>query len=131
MDLLIARKVQFPDKPESGFGAVGPDGVTVLNWRLIENAMISDKTVQEQVRKASVRVAERERIFRGGRPYPNPMGRTVILVDDGLASGSTMLAAMKFVRKMGASKVVVAVPIGSARTVDEISQKAEEVRCPN
>ena len=131
MDLIIARKVQFPDEPESGFGAVGPDGVAVLNYRLIENAGLSDRTVQEQVRKASESVAEREGIFRGGRPYPNLMGRTVILVDDGLASGSTMLAAMQFVRKMGASKVVVAVPTGSARTVDDISQNADEVHCLN
>jgi predicted phosphoribosyltransferase len=131
MDLIIARKVQFPDEPESGFGAVGPDGMAVLNWRLIEDVGMSDRTVQEQVRKASESVTERELIFRGARPYPNLMGRTVILVDDGLASGSTMMAAMKFVRKRGASKVVVAVPTGSARTVEEISQKADEVHCLN
>ena len=124
-DLLIARKLPFPDNPESGFGAIAEDGslyiipyyAEILNPRLIE-------AIVEEQKREIVRRIER---LRGGRPVTPPEGRTVILVDDGIAMGSTMRAALAFCRHRNAAKVVVAAPVAGPRTAAEFREIADDV----
>ena len=131
LDILVVRKIQLPDDPEAGFGAVGPNGTVVLNEYLMEVEKMPHPVVEEQTMKAQQGAEWREQMFRGGVPYPVMKDRTIILIDDGLASGFTMLAAIKFVRIRRAKKVVVAVPTGSERAVELASEKADEVHCLN
>ena len=124
-DLLIARKLPFPDNPESGFGAIAEDGslyiipyyAEILDPRLIE-------AIVEEQKREIVRRIER---LRGGRPVTPPEGRTVILVDDGIAMGSTMRAALAFCRHRNAAKVVVAAPVAGPRTAAEFREIADDV----
>ncbi len=131
LDVIVVRKVQLPEDPEAGFGAVGPDGAVVLNEYLMEATRMSHVVKEEQIAKARRAVAFREHFFRSDQPYPDLDGKVVILVDDGLASGYTMLAAISFVRSKGARKVVVAVPTGSERAVELVQERADEVHCLN
>ena len=131
LEVVVVRKVQFPKDPEAGFGAVGPDGILVLNDYLLESSRMSHVVTEEQIAKARMGVNFREQLFREGEPYPDLKGKVVILVDDGLASGFTMLAAIGFVRSKGARKVVVAVPTGSERAVELVQERADEVHCLN
>jgi putative phosphoribosyl transferase len=131
LDLLIARKVQIPWNPEAGFGAVDPGGGKVFNEDLLGRLGLSGKEVEEQVQKTLAVVRRRDELFRAGRPLPALRGRGVILVDDGLASGYTMHAAVRFVRKRGPERVAVAVPTASERTVEFILPEVEDLFCLN
>jgi predicted phosphoribosyltransferase len=117
-DLLVVRKVQIPWNPEAGFGAVDPEGGRVFNDSLLGRLSLTDEEVEAQVQKTVEVIRRRDGLFRGGRPLPELAGRGVILVDDGLASGYTMHAAVRFVRKRGPERVVVAVPTASGRTAE-------------
>jgi len=127
LDVAIARKVQLPDEPEAGFGAIGPDDVLVLNDDLIKERRLTQDIIEKQVRKASQSVRWREEIFRENAPYPDLKRKTVIIIDDGLASGYTMLAIIRFAREHGASKVIVAVPTASERAAEMLLMEADEV----
>jgi predicted phosphoribosyltransferase len=127
LDVAIARKVQLPDEPEAGFGAIGPDDVLVLNDDLIKERRLTQDIIEKQVRKASQSVRWREEIFRKNAPYPDLKRKTVIIIDDGLASGFTVLAIIRFAREHGASKVIVAVPTASERAAEMLLQEADEV----
>jgi predicted phosphoribosyltransferase len=131
MDLLIVRKVQIPWNPEAGFGAVDPEGGRVFNDALLWRLQLSDEEVEAQVQKTLAVVRRRDELFREGRPMPGLAGRGVILVDDGLASGYTMHAAVRFVRKRGPERVVVAVPTASERTADFVLQEVDDLVCLN
>ena len=131
LEVVVVRKIQFPNDPEAGFGAVGPEGAIVLNDYLMQSSRMSHVVTEEQIAKARRGVEFREQLFRGGEPYPDLKGKAVILIDDGLASGFTMLAAIGFVRSKGVRKAVVAVPTGSERAVELVLEKADEVHCLN
>ena len=127
LDVAIARKVQLPDELEAGFGAIGPDDVLVLNDDLIKERRLTQDIIERQVRKATQSVRWREEIFRENAPYPDLKRKTVIIIDDGLASGFTVLAIIRFAREHGASKVIVAVPTASERAAEMLLQEADEV----
>jgi len=131
LEVVVVRKVQFPKDPEAGFGAVGPNDIVILNDYLVDSARLSHVVTEGQISKARTGMNFREQMFRGGELYPDLKGKVVIIVDDGLASGYTMLAAISFVRSKGARKVVVAVPTGSERAVELVLEKADEVHCLN
>lgn len=123
--IVVARKLPFPDNPEAGFGAIAEDGSTVLAegataWLPPE---VIERTAAEQREEILRRVA----VLRRGRPLPEMAGRTVILVDDGIAVGSTMRAAILLCRKRQAGPVVVAVPVTGERTAAEMGRLADEV----
>ena len=124
-DLLIARKLPFPDNPESGFGAIAEDGslyIIPYYARLLDPRLV--EAVVEAQKREIVRRIER---LRGGRPITPPEGRTVILVDDGIAMGSTMRAAVAFCRHRHAAKVVVAAPVAGPQTAAEFTRIADDV----
>lgn len=131
LDVLIVRKIQIPNNPEAGFGAIGPEGKVLLNDRIIDDLGLSQKEIQAQVSETMRVVESREEAYRKGRPQPDLRSRQVILVDDGLASGYTMMAAVEFVRQKEAGRVIVAVPTAPQRTVHFLQPAADVLVCPN
>jgi predicted phosphoribosyltransferase len=131
LDVLVVRKIQIPDNPEAGFGAVGPDGEVLLNDRIVDDLRLSPKEIQAQVNETKRVLESRERVFRKGRPQPELKDRQVILVDDGLASGYTMMAAVDFAKQKEARQVIVAVPTASQRTAFLLQSAADVLVCPN
>jgi putative phosphoribosyl transferase len=131
LDLIIVRKIQIPYNPEAGFGAVGPDGKVIFNEILLNRLNLTDDEIREQVKNTMDMIQRRNHLFRGDRPYPQLKGKTVILVDDGLASGYTMLSAVRFIKRHGPKKIVVAVPTASKRTIDYIIPETDELLCLN
>ncbi|MCK8518251.1 phosphoribosyltransferase [Methanoculleus sp. 7T] len=129
--MAVVRKVQIPWNPEAGFGAVTWDGRVFLNRALMAGLDLSEAEVNAAVAKAKKNVEERIQKFAGGRQGPGLSGRTAILIDDGLATGYTMLAAVEAARAESPRQVVVAVPTGSLHAVNFIAEKADLVVCPN
>ena len=126
-DCLIIRKIQIPGNTEAGFGAVAGGGEPILNQELIRRLGLSREQIDAQISKTRQELAVRDRLFRGNRPLPELSGMTVILTDDGLASGFTMLAAIEMVRQCGGQRVVVAVPTAPLSSVRRVEQAADEV----
>ncbi len=131
LELIIVRKIQLPWTTEAGFGALGPSGEAILNQDLLRRFPLSPEEIETQVRKTEAVLKEREARLRGGKPYPDLKGICAIIVDDGLASGYTMRAAIKFLNSKGAGSTVVAVPTGSARVVQEFLPLVSELVCLN
>jgi len=131
LDVLVVRKIQIPGNTEAGFGAIGPDGTVLLNDRIVEDLRLSAKEIEVQVSHAREVLERREALFRRGRPFPSLENRQVILVDDGLASGYTMLASAALVKARGASQVIAAVPTASRRTANFLLPEVDMLICPN
>ncbi|MFN3739617.1 MAG: phosphoribosyltransferase [Thermodesulfovibrionales bacterium] len=131
LDLLIVRKIQIPYNPEAGFGAVGPDGEPIFNESVLSGLMLAERDILEQVTKARESVKKRNELFRKNKPLPLLKDRVVIIVDDGLASGYTMLAGINYVKKSMPAKVIVAVPTASERAIKFILPQVNELICPN
>lgn len=129
--LIIVRKIQFPENPEAGFGAVGPDGTVVLDEGLLRYHRLSPKLLEEQKQKAWRSVRERMKRFGFWAQLPFLGGRDVLLVDDGLATGSTMEAAVRVACAHAPSRVVVAVPTASHRAWNRIRSVVDELVCPH
>jgi putative phosphoribosyl transferase len=131
LDLMIVRKLQIPFEPEAGFGALGPEGEVIFNDNLLKRLRLSAQAVEETIGRTLDVIRERNRLFRAGREFPHIAGRTIILVDDGLASGYTMLAAVRSLKEKSAAKIVVAVPTGSASSVQMLLSEVDELVCLN
>ena len=129
LDVLVVRKLGVPGQPELAMGAVAGGGVQVLNPSVIRELGISSAVVERVTAAEQAEVARRERAYRGDRPYPSLRGRVVLLVDDGLATGATMRAAVDAVRSAEPARVVVAVPVASAEARDLVDAVADEVVC--
>jgi putative phosphoribosyl transferase len=131
MDLAVASKITLPWNTESGYGAVAFDGTVLLNEIIIPTLGLTDEEIREGIAKTSRKVADRLMRFRGTHLLPAFQGMEVILIDDGLASGITMEVTVSAVRRMGASRVAVAVPTAHLESVKRILKKADELYCPN
>ena len=131
VDLVILRKIQIPHNTEAGFGAVAPDYKVLINEDLLSMLKLSQKDVEHQIQLTIDTIKKRNDLFRKGMPFPSVKNKIVIIVDDGLASGYTMLSAVEFLRRHYPKKIVVAVPTGSKRTVDFILPKVDELICLN
>ncbi len=131
LDLILVRKIQVPNNTEAGFGAMDADGETVFNEWLLTQLNLSQDELREQAEKTKNVLAHRDRVFRGGQPFPSLEGKVVIVVDDGLASGYTMRAAIRYLRKRRPAKVVVAVPTGFQHAVNELLPETDEMVCLN
>lgn len=119
LDVVVVRKIGVPWQPELAMGAIAGSEL-ILDEQLIGELNISDRDVQEVVAHESALKSSREKLYRGGAPALDPQGRTVILIDDGLATGSTMLAALRHVQSMKPARLIVAVPVGSAEACDRL-----------
>jgi len=130
-DLLIVRKIQIPWNTEAGFGAVNLDGEVILNEELLRSLRLPQNVIEAQIKKTKDILKKRDQTFRRGRDFPPIKNRIVILVDDGLASGYSMIAAIHFVKKRDPSKILVGVPTGSYSTLLRISPLVDSLYCVN
>ena len=130
LDVCVVRKLGVPGQEELAMGAVSADGTIVINREVVEAYRIPDEVIESAADREASEVERRERSYRGGRDRIAVRGRTVILVDDGLATGATMAAAVMTIREESPAKIVVAVPVGAASTVDELKGTVDEVVCP-
>jgi putative phosphoribosyl transferase len=131
LDIIVARKLQIPFNPEAGFGAMGPDGEIIINEELLGRLMLTEEAVEAQIKQTREVIRKRDLLFRKGRPFPSCKDRRIIVVDDGLASGYTMLAALRYIRKKMPARLVAAVPTGHERTIKGILAEADELICLN
>jgi putative phosphoribosyl transferase len=129
LDVIIPRKIGAPDNPELAIGAMTEDGTIILNQRLIKYLQVSEDYIKRESEKQRLEIERRLKLYRGEAPYPNLKSRDVIIVDDGIATGSTMKAALASVRKRGAKTVVIAVPVGPPSTIRELKRQADCVVC--
>jgi len=130
-DLLIVRKIQIPWNPEAGFGAINLDGYIIFNEELLRHLNLPEHVIDAQIEKTKEILKKREELFRKGKTFPLLKNKTAILVDDGLASGYTMIAAIEFVKKRNPSNVVVAVPTSAYRTAKRIAPFVDTLYCLN
>jgi putative phosphoribosyl transferase len=129
LDVLVIRKLGCPRQPELGIGAIGEGGVRVLNRRLIDQVGVSDAELERIAGREQVELERRLDRYRQGRPAVPLEGRTVVLIDDGLATGFTARAAVEVSRRRGAARVVLAVPVAPTEAVTELASVADEVVC--
>jgi predicted phosphoribosyltransferase len=130
LDVIIARKLQIPFDPEAGYGAVAEEGPSVFNESLAAELGLAPERVQRQVDEVRADIARLVGLYRHGLPLPDMEGRVAVLVDDGLASGFTMIAAIKAARVKRPASVVVAVPVASDAAFQRVRSLADEVVCP-
>ena len=128
LDVLLVRKLGVPGQEELAMGAIASGGIVVLNRRILHSVHISKETLCAAVERAKQEMERQEREFRGGRAAIEIEGRTVILVDDGLATGATMRAAARAVRPL-ARRVIVAVPVGAEITCRNLAGEVDQIIC--
>jgi len=129
MDVFLVRKLGTPGHRELAMGAIASGGVRVLNQDVVQWYGISDSAIERIAREEQEELERRERAYRGDRPAPDLTSKILILIDDGLATGSTMRAAAQAVRAHRPSRVVIAVPVGAPQTCAELAAVADEVIC--
>jgi len=129
LDVFIVRKLGVPGFEELAAGAIASGGVRVLNEDVMRSIPHADEAIDALTIRETAELERREQIYREGRPTPRLRDRIVILVDDGLATGATMRAAVKALRERGAAKIVVAVPVGPPDTCHALEERADETIC--
>jgi predicted phosphoribosyltransferase len=129
LDVFAVRKLGVPGHEELAMGAIASGGVYVLNDEVVQALRIPSRVIEAVAARELRELGRRERAYRDGRPAPVVRGRTVILVDDGLATGSTMRAAVAALRRLGPARVVVAVPTAAPATCAELRREADECAC--
>jgi predicted phosphoribosyltransferase len=129
LDVFGVRKLGVPGHEELAMGAIASGGVRVLNEDVVRTVGISDEMIDVVTEREGRELERRETAYRDGRPRPDVRGKVVLLIDDGLATGATMRAAVAALRRLDPACVVVAVPVGAADTCDELANEADEVVC--
>lgn len=129
LDVFLVRKLGLPGHEELAMGAIASGGVRVLNDDVVRALGVSKDAIETVAARERAELERRERIYRGDRPAPEIRGRTIILIDDGLATGSTMRAAVAALRQQGPARIVVAVPVGAAETCAEFQDEVDEAIC--
>jgi putative phosphoribosyl transferase len=129
MDVFLVRKLGVPGEEELAMGAIASGGVRVLSSELIAELGLSDEDIERTTARELAELNRRERIFRGDRPFPNLEGRMVILVDDGIATGATMRAAIRAVRAHRPARVGIAVPVGAPQALEALQDEVDELIC--
>jgi len=129
LDVFIVRKLGVPGHEELGMGAIATGGVRILQDGIVRELGISPQTIEAVSAREQAELERRERLYRGDRPAPTIKGRTIVIVDDGLATGSTMKAAIQAVRQQDPRQVIVAVPTAPSETCEQLKGSADEVVC--
>jgi predicted phosphoribosyltransferase len=129
LNLIVSRKIPLPLRPEGGFGAITDDGTMILNDETVRKAGLTPDQITYQAAQVRKNIAQRSLLYHKDLPPPAVTGKTVIVVDDGLASGYTMMAAVESVRKRRPKEIVAAVPVASAIAFKEVEKRAKVVAC--
>ncbi len=129
LDLMLVRKLGTPGQEELAMGAIASGGGRVMNEHVVQALGISQQAIERVAERESMELKRREQAYRGKRPWPKLADRCVILVDDGLATGATMRAAVAAVRTQQPARIVVAVPVAPADTIALLREEADEVIC--
>jgi predicted phosphoribosyltransferase len=129
LDVFLVRKLGVPQWSELAMGALASGGGVVMNDDVVASLHVTDEQVREVIDSETAELLRREHAYRGGRPIADLRDRIVILVDDGIATGASMLAAVRAVRAAGPKSIVVAVPVGPEATCRQLSQEADDVVC--
>ena len=127
LDLVISRKLPLPLRPEGGFGAVADDGTVIYNQEMVKRVGLTQQQISYQVSKVRGDIQQRSLLYRGSRPLSSVSEKIAIIVDDGLASGYTMLAAVESIRRKHPTEIVAAVPAASAVAVKKVEKVADRV----
>jgi predicted phosphoribosyltransferase len=129
LDVMVARKLGVPSHPELAMGAIAGGGQRVIRSDVVQALGITDEVIEDTARRELAELQRREALYRGNRPPPQLEGRTAILIDDGLATGATMMAAARTLRTRHPARIVIAVPVGAADTCRMLADEADEVVC--
>ncbi|MFJ6442722.1 phosphoribosyltransferase [Streptomyces sp. NPDC091649] len=129
LDVLVVRKIGPPGRPESGIGAIIGDDPPLFDRTALEMLGVEEERLGPEVARERAELHRREKLYRGGRPEPRVAGRTVVLVDDGLATGLTARVALGHLRDRGPGRLVLAVPVGAPGSADRLSADADDVVC--
>jgi len=129
LDVFVLRKLGVPGREELAFGAIASGGVRILNRDIVEGLGITGLDIERVTRAEREELERRERTYRGGKAPLNVSGLTVILVDDGIATGSTMKAAVRALRQMKPARIVIAVPVAPPSTCNQLRSEADELVC--
>jgi predicted phosphoribosyltransferase len=129
LDVFVVRKLGVPGHEELAMGAIASGGVRLVNHDVVDSLGIPLGVIDRVAQREQVELERRERLYRGTRPLISLASRTVVLVDDGLATGSTMRAAVTAVRQQQPARIIVAVPVGASSTCRELADEADEVIC--
>lgn len=129
LEAFLVRKLGLPGHEELAMGAIASGGARVLNREVLAHTRLSDEQIEAVARRELRTLSEQERMYRGSRPAPELAGMTAILVDDGLATGATMRAAVQALRSLGAARTVVAVPVAPGPTCAALAREVDEVVC--
>jgi putative phosphoribosyl transferase len=129
LDIMLVRKLGLPGHPEFAMGAVGAGGVRVLADGLLESGRVSPEQVEQASARELAEIERRDRLYRAGRPPPLLAGRCVILVDDGIATGATLRAAVRVARRHQVARLVVAAPVGAPETVAALAREVDDIVC--
>ena len=131
LDVAVVSKITLPWNTEAGYGAIAFDGTCRLNEAMLAHISLGEDQIQEGKVNTLKKVNRRVKYLRGDKPFPELIDRAVLLVDDGLASGFTLLVAAEAVKKSGAASITVAVPTGHLESIQKIVEKVDAVYCPN
>ncbi len=129
LDVVVLRKLPIPGNPEAGFGAVSVDGSVVFNEELLEMLRLEDEAVRGIVGRVLEEVRRRDRAYRGERGFPEVKGREALVVDDGIASGFSMVSAVQMLKRHEAGRVIVAVPVAPLGSLETVGEYADDVFC--
>jgi putative phosphoribosyl transferase len=126
LDIVVARKLGAPGEPELAIGAVMHDGSLYLNEEIVSSLRVSQAYIEEEKKRQMAEAARRLRVYRGDRAYPRVAGRDVLIVDDGVATGATVMAAARWARSQGGKRVVIAAPVAPRETVATLRREVDE-----
>lgn len=126
LDVIVPRKIGAPGQPELAIGAIGDD-VVVLDETIIGYLNVPKSYINQEIERQKAEIERRMRLYRGGRPFPDLRGKTVLLVDDGMATGATTLAAARAVRERNPGKLILAVPVAPPDSVAKLRREVDEV----
>lgn len=127
LDVIVVRKLGLPHQPELAMGAIGEGDVAFIDWGVVSAAAVTGAQLSKVIQREREVLARRARLFRGDREPMDLSGRVVVIVDDGMATGSTAKAAVRVTRALGASRVIVAAPVAPADTVDDLRSVSDAV----
>lgn len=130
LDIMVARKLGVPDHEELAMGAIASGGVTILNESIIRELRISPEAIRRVAQEEKIELDRRLKTYRGNRSFPELKNHTIIIVDDGIATGATIRAVIKAAKALSPAKIIVAVPVAEKSVCDRIKKEVDELICP-